>query len=132
MTWLSGLLIAAALIGSYLLYDSGYMILKSKRAVTFVGTNRKNGFSFQVTGCTGFVSRVLRVKENGTYTVTLDAGLSKGAVRFRILDGAKTEILTLTPEQNQGGVYLESGRRYYARMEFTHASGDSRAQWEKT
>jgi len=133
VTWLYGLFLTACLIGAYLLYDNGYMVVKSKTALTFIGSGlgRQTHFGFQFTGCTGYVSRVLRVKESGTYTVMLNADLSKGSVRFSMLDGAKTPLLVLTPEQSQGRVYLEPGRRYHVRMDFTHASGDSRARWEK-
>lgn len=131
MTWYHGVLLALCLLVFYFLYDNGYMITKSKTALTFIGSRVKNGFAFQFTGCTGYVGRVLRVKESGTYTVNLDATLSKGEVRFLLLDSAKTPLLILTPEWNQGGAYLELGKRYYVRMEFTHASGDSKACWEK-
>lgn len=131
MTWYHGVLLALCLVVFYFLYDNGYMITKSKTALTFIGSRVKNGFAFQFTGCTGYVGRVLRVKEKGTYTVSLDAKLSKGAVRFLLLDSAKAPLLTLTPDYHQGGVYLEPGKRYYVRMEFTHASGDSEARWEK-
>lgn len=133
MTWLYGLFLVAGVIGIYLLYDNGYMVVKSKTALTFIGSGlgRQSHFGFQFTGCTGFVSRVMRVKESGTYTVMLDASLSKGTVRFSLLDAAKVPLLVLTPEQDQGRVYLEHGRRYHIRMDFTHASGDSRARWVK-
>ena len=133
MNWFSGLLAVACLIGIYFLYDNGYMVVKSKTALTFVGSGlgKQTHFGFQFTGCTGHVSRVMRVKESGSYTVMLDANLSKGSVRFQLLDGAKTPLLVLTPEVSQGRVYLENGKRYHIRMDFTHASGDSRARWEK-
>ena len=131
MTWYHIVLVVACLIGSWILYDRGYLIVKSKRAMTFIGSRVKNGFAFQFSGCTGYVGRVLRVKEKGTYTVSMDAKLTKGEVRFLLLDSGKTPLLTLMPDYPQGGVYLEPGKRYYIRMEFDHASGDSKAQWEK-
>ena len=133
MTWFYGLLIAVCLVALWYGYDNGYMLTQSKRALTFIGSGigRQNYFSFQFTGCTGYVSRVMLVKESGTYTVMLNANLSKGSVRFQLLDGAKTPLLVLTPEVSQGRVYLETGKRYHIRMDFTHASGDSRARWEK-
>ena len=133
MMWHYGLLIVACAVGLWLLYDNGYMLMQSKRALTFVGSGigRQSHFGFQFTGCTGSVSRVLRVKESGTYTVTLDSRLSKGSVRFLLLDGAKAPVLVLNPEKEQGGIYLEHGKRYFVRMEFDHASGDSRACWVK-
>ena len=133
MQWCYGLLTAACLIGMYLLYDNGYLLVQAKRALTFIGSGmgKRDYFAFQFTGCTGYVSRVLRVKESATYTVTLNATLSKGTVRFTMLDGARTPLLVLTPERNSGKVYLETGMRYHIRMDFTHASGDSRARWEK-
>ena len=134
MTWLHGLLTAACLIGMYLLYDNGYLLVQAKRALTCVGSGmgKQSHFGFQFTGCTGYISRVLRVKKSGTYQVGLTANLSKGTVRFTVLDGAKTPLLVLTPEQNSGKVYLETGRRYHIRMDFDRASGDSKALWEKS
>ena len=131
MTWHSVLLIAACLIGGWYLYDNGYLTVKSKRAITFLGTRVKNGFAFQFTGCTGYVGRVLRVKESGTYVVTFHAALSKGQARFLLLDAAKVPLLVLTPEAGQGEVFLEPGKRYHVRMEFDRASGESKARWER-
>lgn len=133
MTWFHGLLTAAAVIVMYLLYDNGYMVVKSKTALTFIGSGvgKQSHFDCHFTGCTGYAGRVLRVKESGTYTVKLDAKLSKGEVKFLLLDRAKTPLLVLTPERNQGGIYLEQGRRYHIRMEFAHATGDSKALWER-
>jgi hypothetical protein len=133
MNWYSVVLLAVLAIGGWFLYDNGYMITKSKTALTFIGSGigRSNYFNFQFTGCTGYAGRVLRVKESGTFTVSLNANLSKGSVRFSLLDEAKTPLLVLTPEQNQGRVSLEPGKRYHIRMEFDHASGDSKACWER-
>ena len=132
MTWYHGLLTVLCVIGIYFLYDNGYLLVRSKSALTFMGSGmgKQNYFSFQFTGCTGFVRRVMRVQKSGSYTVRLHANLSKGEAKFMLLDGAKTPVLVLTPEASQGSVYLESGKRYHIRMEFRHASGDSKAQWE--
>ena len=133
MTWYNGLLIVVCLIALWYGYDNGYMVQQAKRARTFIGSGigKQNFFSFQFTGCTGHISRVMRVQESGMYTVTLNADLSNGAVRFLLYDGAKTLRMTLTPELNQGKIQLEKGQRYHIRMEFDHASGDSKASWEK-
>ena len=133
MSWMKGLLLIACLVGVYFLYDNGYLITKSKKALTFVGSGmgKRNCFGFQFTKCTGYVGRVLRVKESGTYAVNLDASLSGGTVRFLLQDSAKTPLVILTPDLIQGRVQLETGKRYYIRMEFDHASGDSKASWEK-
>ena len=132
MTWYHGLLTAVCVIGIWFLYDNGYLLVKSKSALTFLGSGmgKQNHFSFRFTGCTGFVRRVMRVRGSGNYTVNLHTDLSKGEVKFLLLDRAKEPLLVLTPEASRGNIYLESGKRYHIRMEFRHASGESKASWE--
>ena len=132
MRWYDGIWIAVVIVGIWLLYDNGYLVAQSKRALTFIGSGIGTAkyFQFQFTGCTGFASRVLRVQESGSYSFDLDAVLSKGTVRFTVLDAKKNPLLTLTPEQNRGNAILENGQRYHIRMDFDHASGTTKASWE--
>ena len=126
-------IILAGLILMYLLYSNGYLILQSKRAAVFTGDGkgRKNRLGFSFTKCSGWASRVLKVKEDGLYRFDLDAQLSAGTVQFQLLNGNKEPLLTLTPETCRGRVQLEKNQRCFVKFQFIHTSGSCAAGWEK-
>ena len=127
------ILIPAVLGLLYFLYSNGYMYLQAKSALTFRGDGRgkKDRMGFSFTRCGGYVSRVLKVKQDGIYRFDLDANLSKGTVQFQVLNRQKLPLLTLNPDATRGRVQLEKGQRYYVRMETTRADGDCAASWVK-
>lgn len=132
MTW-TIILVMLCLVGSYLLYSNGYLLVQSKSAVTFMGnlSGGKNHCWFTFTRCSGRVYRVLKVKESGIYRFDLDTNLANGTVRFQVLNAGKLPLLTLDPDLGRGRVVLEPKQRYYIQMQFIRASGDCRAVWEK-
>jgi len=132
MTDFSILLVLIAVVVIYLLYINGYMVVKSKTAVIFMGhmSGGRNSCGFTFTKCDGYVRRVLKVKEKGVFRFDLEHNLSKGQVRFQVLDAHKLPLLTLNSEQSRGRVMLEPKRRYFVQMQFINTSGDCRAWWE--
>ena len=125
--------ILTGLILLYLLYRNGYLIMQSKRAVLFHSDfrGRKDRMGFSAVKCTGWVSRVLKVREDGIYRFDLDVSLSAGTVQFQVMNRQKLPLLTLNPDTTRGRVQLEKGQRYYIRMEATYTSGDFAASWVK-
>ena len=132
MSSYSLILVLIAFATMYLLYINGYMVVKSKSAVVFMGhmSGGRNSCGFTFTGCDGYVRRVLKVKEKGIRCFDLDSSLSKGRVQFQVMDAKKMPLLTLDAEQTRGRLLLEPKVRYYIQMQFIRASGDCSARWE--
>ena len=127
------MILSIALVLSFFLYINGYMVMRSKLAVTFTGDGKgqKNRMGFSVTKCNGWASKVLKVKENGIYRFDLDAELSAGTLQFQLLDREKQTLLTLNPDAVRGRVQLEKGKRYLVKMQFIQTSGTCAASWAK-
>ena len=127
------MILSIALVLSFFLYINGYMVMRSKLAVTFTGDGKgqKNRMGFSVTKCNGWASKVLKVKENGIYRFDLDAELSAGTLQFQVLDREKQTLLTLNPDAVRGRVQLEKGKRYLVKMQFIQTSGTCAASWAK-
>ena len=132
MSDLGIVMVLIAAVVMYLLYINGYMVVKSKTAAIFMGhmSGGRNSCGFTFTSCDGYVRRVLKVREKGIYCFDLESNLSKGRVRFQVLDAHKLPLLTLDAEQPRGRVMLEPKGRYFVQMQFLNASGDCRAHWE--
>ena len=127
------MIFSIAMVLLYFLYINGYMVMRSKLAVTFTGDGKgqKNRMGFSVTKCNGWASKVLKVKEDGIYRFDLDAELSAGTLQFQLLDREKQTLLTLNPDAVRGRVQLEKGKRYYVKMQFIQTSGTCAASWVK-
>lgn len=73
---LKAVLLILFLVGVFLfLYDRGYLVLNSKSAVSYIGSQRGNAARF--TFCSGSVKRVVRFREDGVSRFVLDVELSK-------------------------------------------------------
>ena len=117
----------------YLLYSNGFFYVKSMAAAKFMPDFKgsKNRMGYVLTLGTGWVYRILKVRESGMYRFDLEANLTKGTVQFQVLNRQKLPLLTLNPDYTRGRVQLEKGQRYYVRMEFTRVGGDIAASWVK-
>ena len=111
----------------YLLYRNGWMVLSSKSAVTFIGSNRGKSATFS--GCSGSIKRIIRCKEDREYRFFLDAALTKGDMSVSLLGPDKRELLRLTESMPQGAVTLEKGARYTLVLRFRSATGRYVLQW---
>ena len=111
----------------YLLYRNGWMILSSKSAVTFIGSNRGKSATFS--GCSGSIKRIVRCTEDREYHFSLDAALTKGDMSVSLLGPDKRELLQLTESMPQGSVTLEKGARYTLVLRFRSATGRYALQW---
>ena len=115
-------------VGMYLLYLSGWMVLSSKSAVSFVGSKRGTAASFS--RCSGSIRRIVRFKESKTYTFTLDCALTKGSMTIMFLDPDKKEVLRLSGDQSNMAVALERKKRYTLVVRFEAATGRYGLRWE--
>ena len=115
-------ILAGLMAGIFLiLYNSGYMIVKSLSAVTFIGSPKGTGANF--TSCSGYIKRIVRFKESGTLHYYLDADLSKGDIFVEILDSQKQSIAKLTRENNHALISVENRKKYYLVVNFISATG---------
>ena len=114
-------------VGFYLLYNSGYLILNSKRAVMYVGSKR--GKKAKFTSCTGFTRRVIRFKETRTYRFDFDCALTAGTVSVELLDSSKKPVLTLDETNPSAAAKMERGKRYDLVCRFKGASGEYTLDW---
>ena len=122
------LLIPAAAAGMWLLYDRGLMVLNSKRAVSFVGSNRGRRASF--TACTGTIRRILRFSESKTLRVVFSPVLSHGSVALELLDSQKQPLLRLDESCPTGSISVEKGKRYHLVFRFQSATGEYTLQMD--
>ena len=111
----------------YLLYRNGWMILSSKSAVTFIGSNRGKSATFS--GCSGSIKRIIRCAEDREYRFFLDAALTKGDISVSLLGPDKRELLQLTESMPQGSVTLEKGKSFTLVLRFRSATGRYALQW---
>ena len=122
MNDISLLIFGVAAVGAWLLYSNGYMVLGSKRAVSFVGSDRGRRASF--TSCTGSIKRVIRFSESRTLHAVFSLTLAKGSVSAELLDDRKQPLLQLDSSCPTGSVFVEKGRRYWLIFHFQSATGD--------
>ena len=116
------LLVPAAAAGAWLLYQNGLMVVNSKRAVSFVGSDRGRRASF--TACTGTIRRILRFSESRTLRVVFSPVLTKGSVTMELLDSSKQPLLQLNEACPIGSISVEKGRRYHLIFRFQSATGE--------
>lgn len=103
------------------LYNQGYMIVKSTSAASFIGSAKGNSARFS--SCSGYIKRIVRFKDDGTYTFILDADLSKGDMSVELLDSAKQKIMQLNCANHSASIAVEKRKKYYLVINFKSASG---------
>lgn len=82
------IILTVVMLGVFIfLYSQGYMVSKSISAVVFIGSTKGNSAKFS--SCSGYMKRVIKFKEDGTYTFVLDAELSKGDMSVELIDSTK-------------------------------------------
>ncbi len=106
----------------YLLYESGLIALQSKRAVLF--TSSINGMKAKFTGCTGKITRIVRLKEARTYIIRFQKSADKGSVFLsltdpegnKLIEGGEEETFTLSPvpgKRHKLSVHMEKASGNY-------------------
>ncbi|MBQ7887480.1 MAG: hypothetical protein IJ313_11410 [Clostridia bacterium] len=103
------------------LYNQGFLVARTTRAVAFIGSARGNAAIF--TSCSGYIKKVIRFKSDGTYTFVLDAELSKGDMSVEILDSTKQKIMHLNSSDRSASIIVEKKKKYYLIVNFKSATG---------
>lgn len=126
-------IIVLAVVGSiiFILYSNGYIMLQNKKALMFVG---KNNFSdkrcsARFSACTGRFKRVIRLKENRTYTFSLNCAIDNGEAKFTIKNSDKKDILVLDAENNTGTVDAVN-EKFFLEIELYKAYGRYELSWK--
>ena len=122
MSDFSLLLIPAAAAGMWLLYQNGLMAVNSKRAVSFVGSDRGRRASF--TACTGTIRRIVRFSASKNLRMVFSPVLTKGSVAVELLDNRKQPLMRLDETCPTGSVFVERGQRYHLVFYFQSATGE--------
>lgn len=112
----------------YVLYINGYMVMQSKRALMYVGTDRGKKASF--TSCSGYTKRVVKFEEDRIYHFDLKLELTKGDVTVEIQDSKKQCLLSLDQNKTEGSITAEKGKRFFLVVRFGAASGNYTVDWK--
>lgn len=115
-------------IAFYLLYINGISAIQSKRAILYIGSMSGNRAKF--VSCTGYTKRIIRFKENKTYSMVLNTELSAGKLSITILDSEKNPLFSLNKDIKNGVIYAEKGKRYYLIVRFKSATGNYTLKWD--
>ena len=121
-------IILIAIYIMYILYTNGYLIIKAKRAVSFVGSMR--GRKAYFSSCSGYIKRIVKFKEDKTYIFTLEAELTKGEMTAELLDSEKRVIICLNSYNKSAAAALEKGKRYCLILRFKSATGKYMLKWD--
>ena len=132
MQWYVGILLIGLGVLFYVLYDRGYMPVKSMSAIHFIGNMGAgtNKASAAFGSATGQIKRVLRFKESKPYEFTFKGKISKGTVQAYVLESNKIPELVLDSECSSGIVHAVKGQRYYLVIRFQNASGEYTLSWK--
>lgn len=132
MQWYVGIILVGLGVLFYILYDRGYMPVKSMSVIHFVGNMGAgtNKASAAFGSATGQIRRVLRFKESKPYEFTFKGKISKGTVQAYVLESNKIPELVLDSECPSGIVHAVKGQRYYLVIRFQNASGEYTLSWK--
>lgn len=126
MEWLLLCIIICVLC--WLLYESGYGVVSSKRAIIFVCTKRGKKASF--TSCTGCIKRIIRFREDALINVSFTCELTKGDVTVELFDRTKQQLLRLDSTTPYGSVTVKRNQRCILVVRFRGATGEYLLDWQ--
>jgi hypothetical protein len=116
------IILTVVMLGAFVfLYSQGYMVFKSMRSATFVGSMKGNSAKFSA--CSGYMKRVIKFKEDGICTFVLDAELSKGDMSVELIDSAKRKIMQLNCANPRATISVEKKEKYQLVIHFSSATG---------
>ena len=132
MQWYVGIILVGLGVLFYVLYDRGYMPVKSMSAIHFIGNMGAgtNKASAAFGSATGQIKRVLRFKESKPYEFTFKGKISKGTVKACVLESNKIPELVLDNECPVGTIHAVKGQRYYLVIRFQNAAGEYTLTWK--
>ena len=123
------LVIAFLAVMTYILWMRGFLVIKSKMAVAFIGKRGNDYWGAAVTACTGFTKRVIPLEKGKQYRFLYDENISGGNISVELACGKnvvrKFDKINVTTLLNAGdGVYTVTTR-------FKKASGGYTLKWEE-
>ena len=132
MQWYVGILLIGLGVLFYVLYDRGYMPVKSMSAIHFIGSMGAgtNKASAAFGSATGQITRVLRFKESKPFEFTFKGKITKGSVQACVLESNKIPDLVLDNDCPSGIVHAVKGWRYYLVIRFQNATGEYTLTWK--
>ena len=132
MQWYSGIILVVLGVLLYVLYERGYLPVKSMRSIHFIGNMGAgtNKASAAFGSATGQIRRVLRFKESKSYEFTFKGKISKGTVQAYVLESNKIPELILDDDCPSGIVHAVKGQRYYLVIRFQNAAGEYTLSWK--
>ena len=132
MEWPVGIFLIGFGVLLYVLYNQGYLPLKSMSAIHFIGNMGAgtNNASAAFGSATGQIRRVLRFKESKSYEFTFKGKISKGTVQAYVLESNKIPELVLDNECPAGTMHAVKGQRYYLVIRFQNATGEYTLTWK--
>lgn len=115
----------------YVLYINGMTTFSNKKALIFMGKNNfsKKSCSATFKACTGYVKRVIVIKQQHSCTFNFDCKLDNGEIKVILKNPDKKEMFILTPEHTRETVELTAGQ-YYLTFEFYKAYGSYTLTWK--
>ena len=132
MQWYVGIILVGLGVLLYVLYDRGYLPIKSMSAIYFIGNmgagTNKSSAAFG--SATGQIRRMLRIKESKPYEFAFKGKISKGTVQAYVLESNKIPELVLDSECPSGIVHAVKGQQYYLVIRFQNASGEYTLSWK--
>lgn len=111
----------------YVLYINGYMVLNNKKALVYVGSNKRKSARFS--SCNGYIKRVVKFKQSKTYHFEFHSEIEKGDVSIELFDRNKSKVLLLTQENCHADIQLYENSRYYLVYRFKSATGKFDLDW---
>ncbi len=114
----------------YLLWVNGYLAINAKRAVLYVGNGGKNFSGATVKGCTGYVKRVFKMKNSGTYQFNLELVEDCGEIIVILQDKLKNDIAIFDSQRTEKSLYMEGNEIYYLKFTYKKASGTVKLSWQ--
>ena len=132
MQWYTLLFLALLAVLFYILYDRGYLPVKSMSAIHFIGNMGAgtNKASAAFGSANGQIKRVLRFKESKPYEFTFKGKLAQGMAQAYVLDCNQISELELDLECPSGIMHAQKGKRYYLIIRFQNATGEYTLTWK--
>ena len=122
------IMIIAAILMLYALYELGYIPFASKSATIYVDLHRGKLVRFK--NCNGTVRRMIRLRNGGTYAFRLDSEVAAGTVTISLTKrGVKDAVLVLDSSTPSGIITAYAGSRYCMHVRFANATGSYRLIW---
>lgn len=110
-------------------WKQGFLVVRHKIAVSFIGRRDQNSFGANVCACTGFTKRGLVLEEGKKYNFTFDGSVTNGIITIEITHKGKL-VLVLSESKTKGELYAQKGI-YTITTRFKNTDGDYNLIWKQ-